>query len=64
MLQSNYLQKQTKMHDIVVLYRSIRPKKEIVFSCNGPEINRVGRSVKQLIIFLSKMCVLCIFYVD
>ena len=36
-------------------------------SCNGPNKNRVGRSVKFLkivLFFWSKMSVLCMFYVD
>ena len=43
-----------------------RPKKKLFVSCNGPEKNRVGRLVKKKIayFFWSKMCVLCMFYVD
>ena len=36
-------------------------------SCNGLKKNRIGRSVKKLffaLFFWSKMCVLCMFYVD
>ena len=40
-------------------------EKILFVSCNVPERNRVGRSVKkELIIFGSKMCVLCMFYDD
>ena len=42
-------------------------EKILFVSCNGLRKNRVGRSVKNffcIIIFLVKMCVLCMFYVD
>ena len=46
----------------------VRPKKKKLFvSCNGPTKNRVGRSAKTFFfafLFWSKMCVLCMFYVD
>ena len=36
-----------------------------VISCNGLKKDRVGRSVKKnSLFFWSKMCVLCIFYID
>ena len=44
-----------------------RPKKKMFVSCNSPKKNRVGRSVKKNwggLFFWSKMCVLCMFYVD
>ena len=45
---------------------SIGQEKNILFvSCNSLKKNRVTRSVKKIkIIFWSKMCVLCMFYVD
>ena len=45
-----------------------KAKKKILFvSCNGPKKNRVGGSAKKscfALFFWSKMCVLCMFYVD
>ena len=44
----------------------MRPKKNIVSFLNGLKRNRVGRSVKKnffTLLFWSKMCVLCMFYV-
>ena len=49
-------------------FSSLRPlEKKLFVSCNGPGKNRVGRSVKFsffALFFWSKMCVLCMFYVD
>ena len=45
---------------------TVRPRKKFV-SCNGPKKNRVGRLIikkKIVLFFYSKMCVLCMFYVD
>ena len=42
-------------------------KKKLFVSCNDLKKNRVGRSVKNIffaLFFWSKMCVLCMFYVD
>ena len=41
-------------------------EKILLVSCNCPKKNRVGRSVKKIfsLLFWSKMCVLCMFYVD
>ena len=42
------------------------PRKKKFVSCNAPKKNWVGRSVKKicLVFFWSKMCTLCMFYVD
>ena len=50
-----------------IVFKPHKAKKKILFvSCNGPKKNRVGRSVKKLfaLFFWSKMCVLCMFYVN
>ena len=44
-----------------------RPRKKILFVfCNGPKKNRVDMLVKNYfgLFFCSKICVLCMFYVD
>ena len=45
---------------------SIRQKKIVFVSCNSLEKNMVGRSIKKKIalFYWSKICVLCMFYVD
>ena len=53
--------------DFVVFESSLALKNKLFVSCNGPKKKRVGRSVKKKIFalfFWSKMCVLCMFYVD
>ena len=41
------------------MYLTFRPKKKLFVSCNGPKKNRVGRSVKKIILhyFFGQKCV-------
>ena len=52
---------------LVANVKMLGQEKILFVSCNGPKINRVGRLAKLffLLYFVwSKMCVLCMFYVD